>query len=168
MNTRSSRIGRWLARRAENMLGAMFAAFILQIFFRYVVGLPIGWTHELSVMLWVWLVLFGAAFVVSEREEIRFDIVYGAVGPGPRRLMAIVTAVALIALYGVSLPAVFDYVTFMKVERTAYLKVRFDYLYSIYVLFVVAAIARYLWIGWRALRGEAPEEIDPTQASSGV
>ncbi len=46
-------------------------------------NLPIGWTHEVSVILWVWLVLWGAAFVVSEREEIRFDIIYGAVGPGP-------------------------------------------------------------------------------------
>ena len=45
-------------------------------------SLPIGWTHELSVILWVWLVLWGAAFVLTEREEIRFDIIYGAVGPG--------------------------------------------------------------------------------------
>ena len=32
--------------------------------------------------MWLWLVLFGAAFVVRESEEIRFDIIYGAVGPG--------------------------------------------------------------------------------------
>ena len=91
--------GSWLARRAENvlaaMLAAMFAAFILQIALRYLTDLPTGWAHELSVMLWIWLVLWGAAFVVSEREEIRFDIIYGAVGPGGRRIMAIVTAVAL-------------------------------------------------------------------------
>ena len=30
--------------------------------------------------MWIWLVLFGAAFVVREDEEIRFDIIYGAVG----------------------------------------------------------------------------------------
>lgn len=172
MTSSLRRIGPWLARRAENvlalMLAAMFAAFILQIFFRYVVGLPIGWTHEVSVILWVWLVLFGAAFVVSERDEIRFDILYGSMGPRPRRVMALITAVALVGLYGVSLPAVYDYVSFMKVERTAYLKIRFDLLYSIYVVFAVAAIARYLWIGWQALRGVAPEEVDPTKASSGV
>src|SRR6478735_8204136 len=140
-------LGLWLARRAENvaaaMLAAMFAAFILQIVFRYALNLPIGWTHEVSVILWVWLVLWGAAFVVSEREEIRFDIIYGAVGPGPRRAMCIVSAVAL-----VSLPAVVDYVAFMKVERTAYLKIRFDWLFSIYVVFVVATIARYLYLAW--------------------
>ena len=165
-------IGRWLAARAENvaaaMLAAMFAAFLLQIAFRYLAGFPIGWTHELSVMLWLWLVLWGAAFVVSEREEIRFDLIYGAVGPGPRRVMCIITAAALIALYLVSLPAVVSYVTFMKVEKTAYLKVRFDYLFSIYIVFVVATVVRYIWLAWRAMRGEAPEEFDPTKASSGV
>jgi TRAP-type C4-dicarboxylate transport system permease small subunit len=164
--------GRWLARRAENvaaaMLALMFLAFILQIAFRYLVNFPTGWTHELSVILWVWLVLWGAAFVISEREEIRFDIIYGAVGPGGRRIMCVITALALITLYLVSLPAVVDYVTFMKVQRTAYLKVRFDLLFSIYVVFVIAVVIRYVWLAWQAVRGVAPEEFDPTTASSGV
>ena len=161
-----------VARRAENvasaMLAAMFLAFLLQIAFRYVLGLPIGWTHEVSVILWIWLVLWGASFVVSEREEIRFDIIYGSVGSGTRRIMAIVTAVALIALYAISLPAVLDYVTFMKVEKTSYLKIRFDWLFSIYIVFAVATIIRYIWLAWQALRGVAPDEFDPTKASSGV
>jgi TRAP-type C4-dicarboxylate transport system, small permease component len=165
-------VGSWLARRAENiaaaMLAAMFLAFLLQIVFRYVLGLPIGWTHEASVILWIWLVLWGAAFVVTEREEIRFDIVYGAVGPGVRRVMCVITAMAVIALYVISFPAVWDYVTFMKVEKTSYLKIRFDWLFSIYIVFVVASIIRYIWLGWQALRGVAPDEFDPTKASSGV
>jgi TRAP-type C4-dicarboxylate transport system permease small subunit len=57
--------GSWLARRAENvaaaMLGVMFAAFLVQIFFRYVMNFPVGWTQELSVVLWLWLVLWGAS-----------------------------------------------------------------------------------------------------------
>ncbi|UVF21890.1 TRAP transporter small permease subunit [Microvirga terrae] len=165
-------LGAWLARRAENvaaaMLGAMFLAFLLQIAFRYLLGLPIGWTHEISVVLWIWLVLWGASFVVTEREEIRFDIIYGAVGPQARRVMCVITAIALIALYLISLPAVFDYVTFMKVEKTSYLKIRFDWLFSIYLVFVVATIIRYIWLAWQALRGVAPDDFDPTKASSGV
>ena len=165
-------LGGWLSRRAENvlvlMLGAMFAVFILQIVFRYLLNLPIGWTHEISVILWLWIVLFGAAFVTRETEEIRFDIIYGAVGPRARRVMAVVTAVALVVLYTLSLPAMADYVTFMKVERTAYLKLPFNWVYSIYLAFAVAAIIRYLWLGWQALRGTAPEAFDPTKAGSGV
>ncbi len=172
MDPRLRTIGGWLYRRAENLLAAMltlmFAAFILQIAFRYVFNLPIGWTNEISVVLWIWLVLFGAAFVVREEEEIRFDLLYGAAGPRMRRIMFLVSAVALVVLYAMSLSAVFDYVTFMKVEKTAYLKIRFDWLYSIYVIFVVAIIVRYLWLGVKALRGEAPQEFDPTKAGSGV
>jgi hypothetical protein len=46
-----------------------------------------------------------------------------------------------------------DFVAFMKVQSTTYLKIRYDHLYSIFVIFAVAIIARYLWILWRALRG---------------
>lgn len=162
----------WLSARAENiaclMLATMFVAFILQIVFRYVLNLPTGWTNELSIVLWIWLVLFGSAFVIREREEIRFDLVYGAVGARTRRAMGLFCAAALVVLFGVSLPAVVDYVTFMKVESSAYLKIRFDYLYSIYVVFAVAMIVRYIWIAWQAVRGPAPEDHDPTKASSGV
>ncbi|MBX9876514.1 TRAP transporter small permease [Bosea sp. (in: a-proteobacteria)] len=165
-------LGGWLARRAENvlvvMLGALFAVFILQIVFRYLLNLPIGWTHEISVILWLWIVLFGAAFVTRESDEIRFDILYGSAGPRTRRIMAVVTATALVVLYTLSLPAMTDYVTFMKVERTAYLKLPFNWVYSIYLVFAVAAIARYLWLGWQALRGRAPEAFDPTKAGSGI
>ena len=172
MNARLRSAGGWLARRAENvlaaMLGAMFAVFIVQIVFRYLLNLPIGWTHEISVLLWLWIVLFGAAFVTRESEEIRFDILYGAAGPRARRVMGLICATALVVLYTISLPSMVDYVTFMKVERTAYLKLPFNWVYSIYLAFAVAAIARYLWLGWRALRGTAPEAFDPTKAGSGV
>lgn len=151
-----SRITGFLYRRAENvlalMLAVMFLAFIAQIVFRYVLNLPIGWTLELTVVMWLWLVLWGAALVLREDEEIRFDLLFGSVGPRARGVMAAIIALALLALYVFSLPAVVDYVTFMKVQKTAYMKIRFDYLFSIYLIFVVAVICRYAWILWKALR----------------
>jgi TRAP-type C4-dicarboxylate transport system permease small subunit len=170
--TGTQRIAKRLYRFAEfvaaMLLAAMFLAFIVQIAFRYLFNFPIGWTSEVTVITWLWLVLWGAAFVVTEPEEIRFDLIYSAVRARTRRIMAIVTAVALLVLYGMSLPAVVDYVTFMKVQSTAYLKIRFDWLFSIYVVFAVAALVRYAWILWWALRGRGPGAFDPTKASSGV
>ena len=151
----------WLARRAENvaagMLAVMFAAFIVQIVFRYFLNLPVGWTSELTVVMWLWLVLWGSAFVLREKEEIRFDLIYGAVGRRARIGMAIVFSVALVVLYGASLPASYAYVTFMKVESSSYLKIRLDWLYSIYLVFLVAIIARYLWLLWQLARGRDPD-----------
>ncbi|WP_119390818.1 TRAP transporter small permease [Taklimakanibacter lacteus] len=172
MDPRLRHTGMWLYRRGENLLAAMlfvmFAAFILQIVFRYLLNFPVGWTNEISVVLWIWIVLFGAAFVVREDEEIRFDLLYAAAGPKARRIIFVISAIVLIVLYGISFPATADYVTFMKVEKTAYLKIRFDWLFSVYLLFVVAVIARYLWLAWQALFGRAPADFDPTKAASGV
>jgi C4-dicarboxylate transporter DctQ subunit len=172
MQSTIRRIGTQLRRLAEfvaaALLAVMFLAFLAQIAFRYLFNFPIGWTSELTVITWLWLVLWGAAFVVTEAEEIRFDLIYGAVGRRARRIMGIVSAVGLLTLYGMSLPAVVDYVTFMKVQSTAYLKIRFDWLFSIYVIFAVAVLVRYLWLLGQALRGKSPEAFDPTKASSGI
>ncbi len=165
-------IGAWLRRRAENllclMLLAMFVIFTLQIIFRYALNLSIGWTHEISVALWIWIVLFGSAFVVREVDEIRFDLIWGGAGDNARRVMQVICSAALVFLFSISLPAVIDYVSFMKVESTAYLKIRFDWLYSIYIIFAIAMIIRYLWLAFEAVRGKAPDAFDPTKAGSGV
>jgi C4-dicarboxylate transporter, DctQ subunit len=150
-------VGRWLRRRAEDvavlLLMGMFLAFIIQILFRYVFNWPLGWTSEFSILCWLWVVLWGAAFVTSEKDEIRFDVVYALLSVDMRRRLTIVTGIALILIYGVSLPAVTDYVLFMRVERTSYLKIPFDIAYFVYVIFAVAALGRYAWLTWNALRG---------------
>src|SRR5262245_50626097 len=119
-------VGAWLRRRAENvaaaMLAVMFAAFIIQIVFRYFFNLPVGWTSELTVVMWLWLVLWGSAFVLTEKEEIRFDLLYSSVGRRPRIAMAIVFSLAIVVLYGASLKPAYAYVILMKVEESSCLK----------------------------------------------
>jgi TRAP-type C4-dicarboxylate transport system permease small subunit len=156
------KVAGWVQRRAENviaaLLGIMFAAFIVQIVFRYFFNLPTGWSTELSLIAWLWLVLLGTALALKEKDEIRFDIFITMAGPRARRVMAIIVAAATVALYSLSLPGTYKFVTFMKVESSSYLKIRLDWLYSIYVVFVVAIILRYLWLLWQALRGESQVE----------
>jgi len=162
----------WMRRRAENvvagLLGVMFVAFIIQIVFRYFFNFPIGWTSELSVITWLYMVLIGSAFWLKETEEVRFDLISGKLGPLGRRVIGLIVAVSAIVLFGMALPATLKYVAFMKVESSSYLKIRLDILYAIYVVFAVAIIVRYLWAIVSLLRGEAPEEADITKATSGL
>ena len=113
-------VARWLQRGAEHvlagLLGVMFAAFSIQIVFRYFFNLPTGWTTELTVITWLWMVLWGAAFVVKETEEIRIDLVTSLLGRRGKLAAAALVSVSLIALYSIALPASWSYVTFMKVE----------------------------------------------------
>jgi len=153
-------IVRWLHRRADDvavlLIATMFVSFLLQIAFRYVLNRPLGWTEEVTVLCWVWVVLWGASFVVADADEVRFDIVYNAVPHPVRRVFTVVASVVLIVLFALSLPATWRYVVFMHREHSAYLRIPFDVLYSIFVVFAVAAIVRQARVAWRAWRGSAP------------
>lgn len=153
-------VGRWLQRRADDvavaLIATMFVSFLLQIVFRYALNKPLGWTEEVTVLCWVWVVLWGASFVVAEADEVRFDILYNLVPPNVRRVFTVLASLALVVLMALSLPATWRYVAFMRREHSAFLGMRFDVLYSIYVLFALVCIVRQARAAWRAWRGEAP------------
>jgi len=103
--------------------------------------------------------------VVSEAEEIRFDIIYSTLSERVRRILTVITGIVLVVLYSISLPASYAYVSFMKVERSAYLHVPINWLYSIYVIFLVACICRYCWLVVDAIRGGTPPDTDAARLS---
>ena len=167
MHPRLIAVAHWLRRRAENfavaLLAVMFATFILQIVFRYLLNDPLGWSEELIIATWLWTVLWGAAFTLTESEEIRFDILYSQISERTRRVFTVMTGLALVLMYGVSLPAAYNYVSFLKVEHSAYLRVPLNWMYSVFILFTVACIVRYAWLTWRAIRGDKSPETDPAK-----
>jgi TRAP-type C4-dicarboxylate transport system permease small subunit len=143
---------------AAFLLAVIFVSFIVQIVLRYLFNWPVGWTTELSLVAWLWLVLWGAAFVLRDEDEIRIDFLTTHAGPRMRRAMGAVAAICVIVLFGISLPASYSYVAFMKVEKSSYLNIRMDILYSIYLIFAVAVVARALR---QLVLGPAPAQADP-------
>ena len=149
---------------AALLLAVIFVAFILQIVMRYAFNWPVGWTTEVSLAAWLWLVLWGAAFVLKDDEEIRIDSFANRGGPRRRRIVNAIGAISLIVLFGMSLPAAWSYVIFMKVEKSSYLHIRMDVMYSIYIVFAVAVIGRGLR---QLIRGPASQTTDlPSSASA--
>ena len=150
---------------AVALMAMMFVCFLLQIFFRYVLNRPLGWTEEVTVLCWVWVILWSAAFLLSDADEVRFDIIYSAVPRAVRRVFVIVYSVALIVLLGMSIPASWQYIAFMKREHSAYFHMRFDILYSIYLLFAVVVIVKHLRLLVLAIRNwrEVDRELKPSQ-----
>jgi len=153
---------------AAALLAVIFVAFIAQIVLRYVFNWPVGWTTELSLAAWLWLVLWGAAFVLKDDEEIRIDLLVDRAGPMGRRVIAAVAALSVMVLFGLSLEPSYEYVAFMKVEKSSYLGVRMDITYSIYLVFVVAVLLRALRTLVRAIRGTLPAPSAPGATSSAL
>lgn len=159
-------LGGWLERRAENilalLLGSMFAAFIIQIIFRYFLNLPLGWTVEYVTIAWLWGIFFGYTFVVKPDDAIRLDIVYQLVPISARRVMDVLAGLACAGIFAWSIPKAWDFVTFMAIERTSFMRIRFDIVFSVYIPFALAVVVRSLMSAWRAFKGR-PSHHDPLE-----
>lgn len=144
---------RWLQSGAEGiavlLLATMFSCFILQIVSRYVFNHPLSWTLEACLITWLWTVFWGCGTLLRDQDHVRFDVLYLAAPRQLRRVLAGIAAVVILVAYAGSLPATADYIAFMKIESSSSLKIRLDYLFSIYLLFMIGALARY---GWRLLQ----------------
>ncbi len=153
----------WLRRRAEDvaagLLAVMFLTFLIQIFTRYVINYPLAWTLEVCLTAWLWLVFWGAAFILDDRDHVKFDMFYLAASQRVRRILALVTAVAILAGFLAALPATWDYISFYKIKKSATLRIRLDIVFSVYGIFAVAIITRYALRARELLRGAAPDAV---------
>jgi TRAP-type C4-dicarboxylate transport system permease small subunit len=148
---------------AALMLAALFAVFLIQIASRYLLNIPMGWTVEVSLTLWLWLVFWGGGLCLRASDHIRFDMLYLSVGRRTQRIFAAVAAVVILAAFAASFLPTVDYVSFYKIKRSGTLGIRLHYVFAIYLLFMLAIMARYAIILVNFLRGK--DELDGPAAS---
>ena len=127
---------------AALMFAAVFLVFCFKIALRYIAHDTMAWADEISIVLFVWIVFWANALLLRERDHIRFDLVYVLLPPGGRRVMAILRALLLGAIFLYALPPTLDYVLFLWRERTAVLGLRLDRVYFCFVVFVAAVALR--------------------------
>ncbi len=154
----------WLLRAGAELAGvaiflAMFGAFLLQVFMRYVVNRPLGWTDELALVLYVWGIFWAAALMTRERDHVALDVVYTALPDRGRRAFAVLGTLLLGGLFLAALPGTADYVRFMGRERTSVLGIRFDVVFAPFLLYAVAVALRSLGRLRRLLGRRWREEI---------
>jgi TRAP-type C4-dicarboxylate transport system permease small subunit len=167
-----SNLLKWFTRGAEFIaamaLAAIFVTFLLQILFRYVPFLePIGWSVVLISLLWVFVIFFGCAFIVRESDHVAFDIVYLAVPRKGRRILALITAVLMVAAMLYALPPTWERVfenrlMDLKSIQTIRMpitgdKIAIKWLFAPFVMLMIVVTLRYLWRIYTVLRYGPPE-----------
>ena len=148
------------------MMAAIFCTFILQIAVRYAVGSPwfvstfgnaidasyFGWTVEFILVLWLWTIFWGAAFVVRDYDHVTFDILYYMAGRKTRAVLTIIGALIIAVALWFSIAPTYDRMKLLWLKSSATLPVKMFPIYSIYFVFLAAVGLRYLvraWACWR-------------------
>jgi TRAP-type C4-dicarboxylate transport system permease small subunit len=147
----------WLKRGADafgaGLFAVLFLVFIVQIAARFGFNKPLPWTDELAVVLYVWVILWAAAFIVPEREHVVFDLVWNMVGRRTRQAMRVVGNLMVGGFAAVAIPASWDYVHFMAREGTPVLGIPFMWVFLPFVLLLAALVVRCAWAVWQAWQG---------------
>ncbi len=148
---------------AGGMLAAIFLIFLLQILLRYFFT-PAGWTLELIGILWVWVIFFSCAFIVRERDHVKFDIIYLSVPMRVRQVFAMLAAAAIVVGMLYSFLPTWDYIDWMKIRKTSTVrnpfsgeKIPLRTVFSIYALFMLVVAARYAWLFFDVMRNGPPK-----------
>ncbi len=136
------------------LFATLFLVFMVQIVARFGFNRPLPWTDEAAVMLYVWVILWAAAFIVPEREHVMFDLVWNTVGARTRKAMRLLGHAMIGGLCAWALPASWDYVHFMRREGTPVLGVPFMWVFLPFVLLLAALVVRSgigIWRAWHGL-----------------
>jgi len=162
------------------LMALMFLTFILQITIRYTARLswiaesiPLldpsryGWTLEFCLLLWVWIIFVGCAFIVRDSDHVSFDILYTHVRPGVQRWFVITGGLVIAIGLVISLEPTWSKFHILRLKKTATLSslfgdwIRMRDIYSVYFLFLVVVALRYTWAVWNALRSNLRHTTPP-------
>lgn len=146
---------KWLQRSAEVvgvwLFALMFLVFVVQVTARFFFNQPLAWTDEAAVILYLWAILWGAALVCKDRENVAFDLLYQKAGPQQQRLMTLLACALMGGLAAWGVPGSVDYIHFMRRESTPVLGLPFNWVFAPFALLLIALVLRYAWRIYRLL-----------------
>jgi TRAP-type C4-dicarboxylate transport system permease small subunit len=139
----------WL-RRGADTVGALlflvtFTGLIIQVFYRYILNSPVAWSEEFTMIAYMWAVFWAAAFMVRERDHVSFDIIYDAVSPRIRRLLAIGSLTVLVIAFLLLLAPTWDYLEFLTRKKTSVLRIPRVWVFGVFMAFLIAFTAQSAW-----------------------
>jgi TRAP-type C4-dicarboxylate transport system permease small subunit len=133
------RLADWIACA---MFAAVFVIFNYKIFTRYFEHDEAVWADEVLVILFIWIIFWANAFLVRDKEQITFDLIYRLLPVTAKRAVALVRVVLIGGIFAVALPGSLDYIRFLWREHTPVFNLPLDIVYSCFGIFLVAVIVR--------------------------
>jgi TRAP-type C4-dicarboxylate transport system permease small subunit len=133
------------------LFASLFLVFVVQVVARFAFNMPLAWTDEAAVILYLWAILWGAALVCSDKENVAFDLLYQKARPSMQRVMALIACALIGVLAAWALPGSLDYIHFMQRERTPVLGLPFHWVFAPFGILLLALALRSAWRIYRLL-----------------
>jgi TRAP-type C4-dicarboxylate transport system permease small subunit len=115
----------------------MLFAFLLEIFYRYVLDNPLTWPFEVTTITFLWTVLFGAIYARRTNEHIVFSLLFDIMPLKVQEVFRFLGNSIIFTAFGIGLYPAYNYIQFMKTQTSPALGVPFNVIYFPYLIFSV-------------------------------
>lgn len=151
---------KWL-RNLDDIAGMILMAFIIllacaNVFMRYVMSSPWGWVEEVTIFIFVWLTMIGAASVIKAEGHCSIDVLARRLPPKPKRALdsladlCVIITLLLMIYYGI------DLALSAKDKVTPMLGISYTYIDAAIPVSSLIMLVYYLRMAWNNLTGKSP------------
>ena len=100
------------------LLFLLFLVFIVQISFRYILKSPIKESYEITMVLYMWVVVLAVSQANRKGTHVHFDLIYNLLSPRMKALFTMLgQLIVLVTFVAAFIPTV-KYLIFIEFERT--------------------------------------------------
>ena len=123
----------------------MFVVFVAEIAARYLFNKPLAWAYEVTVMCYLWLVIFGACFAYRDRSHVTFTLIYDKLGVKGKAVCAFLGNLLMFIAFAAMLVPSIRFISQMKMQVTSVFKIGLNIVYLPFIPFMFIMIAYFLY-----------------------
>lgn len=118
----------------------LFCAFILQVFFRYVINRPLTWTQDIIVVSFSWTVILGACYTMRRKGHVSFTMLYELYPPKVAAWTRLIGNVLIVATFAVLIIPSVQYAFFVNFQKTSTLRINYFWIFIPFSYFLASII----------------------------
>ena len=142
---------------------AMFVSFVLQVFFRYFINMPLTWTQDIIVIGFVWTVLFGACYTMRVGRHVKFTMIYDMLKPKGAAFSRLLGDLIILVAFIVLIVPSWNYSFFLYFQKTPVFRINYTYVFIPFVYLILSVIGytvKEILEDIRILRGKLADSPD--------
>lgn len=142
---------------------AMFIAFILQVFFRYVMHSPLTWTQDIIVVGFSWTVILGACYTMRRKGHVSFTMLYELYPPKVAAWTRLAGNILIVGTFAVLVIPSVNYAFFVNFQKTSTLRINYFWVFipfSYFLLSIIGYTLEPIREDWKIITGKLKDSVE--------
>ncbi|RPF54243.1 TRAP-type C4-dicarboxylate transport system permease small subunit [Aquisalibacillus elongatus] len=118
----------------------MFIAFVIQVYYRYILDDPLAWTYEVTVVGFVWTLIFGAIYARRKDEHVAFSYIYDLVPEKVQFAFRVIGNLLVIVLIAIAFKPTYEFIQFMEMSETTTFNIPYNIVYFPFLILMVMLV----------------------------